>query len=340
MILSPGADTLPLRRIVVAMNPHADPRQAEVRRAALAEAFDRHGATASFVDVTDAGALRAVLEGRQADCDALVAAGGDGTIHTVANALARAAAQAPRTGVPPMGIVASGTFNYVARRYGVDGTLDEAARTVVSGRSIDIPAGEVSGHLFLNHCSLGLYTSIIDARERHKATFGRHRWVALLSGLATLLGSHARPRLRIRHDDGRERRLRASMVFVGANPLQLTELDPALAQRVADGALALVVVRAIDLRRLAGFAWRALTGSTVVDAPEIEAEAVRTATIVLRRRRLARIVLDGELRDLPPQLDLRWHERALRLRVPAPGGGTDGAGTSAPAVPLPDVPPA
>ena len=144
--------------------------------------------------------------------------------------------------------------------------------------------------------------------------FGRSQVVALVSGIVTMLAGHARPRVRIAQE-GRQRLLRASLVFVGANPLQLADLDPAIAQCVDDGALALVVVRAIDLRRLVGFAWRALTGA-VIDAPEIEAEVVQSVTLALRSRR-ARVVVDGELVDLPGTLDVRWRRDALRLRVPA-----------------------
>ena len=64
--------------------------------------------------------------------------------------------------------------------------------------------------------------------------------------------------------------MRASMVFIGANPLQLDELAPDIAAQVERGALVVVVVRAIDARRLLKFAWMALTGA-VIEAPEIEA---------------------------------------------------------------------
>ena len=305
-------DETPVRRVAVVLNARSGTQQAELRRNDLTEAFGRLDVAAEFVEVADADAVRAVIGNHASGCDVVVAAGGDGTINTVANALA-AARHTLAGPPPPLGIVAFGTFNYVARRYQVGESVDDAVRTVVAGRTIGIAAGEVSGHLFLNNCSLGLYTSIIDARERHKGVFGRSQLVALVSGLVTMLSSHARPRVRIAQD-GRQRQLRASLVFVGANPLQLTELDPAIAQSVDDGALALVVVRAIDLRRLVGFAWRALTGA-VIEAPEIEAEVVQALTLALRSRR-ARVVVDGELLDLPGTLEVRWHRDALRLRVP------------------------
>lgn len=305
-------DTPPVRRVAVVLNCRSGSRQAGERRGELAEAFGRLGVDAEFVEVADAGAVSAVAGRRDRPFDVVVAAGGDGTVNTVANALAAARGGLPSP-PPPLGVVAFGTFNYVRRRYELGETMEEAVRTVVGGRTIGIAAGEVSGRLFLNNCSLGLYTSIIDARERHKRAFGRSRIVAFVSALATVLGDHARPAVRI-VQPGRQRALRASLVFVGANPLQLDELDPDIARRVDEGALALVVVRAVDLRRLVRFAWHALTGA-IVEAPEIEAEAVRSVTLAMRRRR-TRIVVDGELLVLPTPLELRWRPDALRLRVP------------------------
>jgi diacylglycerol kinase family enzyme len=104
------------------------------------------------------------------------------------------------------------------------------------------------------------------------------------------------------------------MVFIGANPLQLDQLPPEIAARVESGALAIVVVRAIDAWRLVKFAWRALFGA-VLDAPEIDAVAVQSATVSLRKRR-TRVVVDGELITVPVPFEVRVRPNALLLRAP------------------------
>ena len=63
-----------------------------------------------------------------------------------------------------------------------------------------------------------------------------------------MLGRHRRPLVRLRHRGGQQA-MRASMVFIGANPLQLDELAPDIAAQVERGALVVVVVRAIDAPR-------------------------------------------------------------------------------------------
>lgn len=302
------ADGLRVRRVAIVLNRCSGAQEGDTRRDEIAAAFARHGSMIlDFIDVADSRAISAL--GRPADGtepDVVVAAGGDGTINTVANALAG-------TG-RPMGIFPFGTFNYVARRYGLPDELEAAIDTVVAGRTITIAAGEVAGRLFLNNCSFGLYTSIIDARERHERMFGRSRMVAALSGILTVVGQHRRPRVRVEHAAGRWH-LRASMVFIGANPLQLDELAPEIADQVDSGALAIVVVRAIDAWRLIKFAWRALFGA-VLDAPEIEAVAVQSATVSLRRRRM-RVVVDGELIIVPVPFEVKVRPDVLCLRAPA-----------------------
>lgn len=307
---SPNADgdAMQVRRVAIVGNPRAGSHGEAEGPDVLRSAFARRGVRADLVDVADARAVDAVAcaEGEDAP-DVIVAAGGDGTINAVANALAG------RDRV--MGIVPMGTFNYVARRYGLPEEAQAAVDVVLEGRTLRIDAGDVNGRLFLVNCSLGLYTSIIDARERHNRSFGRNRLVALLSAMKILVTPHRRPRVRVEHARGLLD-TRASMVLIGANPLQLDGIDPEVAAAVERGALAIVVVRAVDLWRLLKFAWKALTGK-VAEAPEIEAFVVDDARVWLRAARV-RVVVDGETVVLPTPLALASRPGALRLRVPLP----------------------
>lgn len=283
--------------------------------------FDSHGIEWSWHAQGDAGAApldAALREALTRRADVLVAAGGDGTVNTVANAIARL----PAGERPALGVLPLGTFNFVARRYAI--ALDDAAaaaRVVAGGRTQRIGASDVNGHLFLNNFCFGLYTSLIDARERHKRRFGRHRSVALLSALATLLRRHGRQAVLLRLPE-RTLRLRTSLVFVGANPLQLDDLGDEIAAGVERGALALVALRSFGLGTLLRYAWGALQDNAA-ELQEIEALVVAGADIELRRRRL-RCVVDGELQTLATPLRLAYRADALALCVPEPAAA--GAG--------------
>lgn len=84
--------------------------------------------------------------------DAVIAAGGDGTvIGAIPLALER--------GVP-IGIVPLGTFNDLARTLGVPLNIPQACEVIVRGRTRAIDVGCVNGRHFVNEASIGVSTRI------------------------------------------------------------------------------------------------------------------------------------------------------------------------------------
>ena len=280
-------------------------------RLRLVQAFSREGVEPRVFEAVD-GQLDALAQAAAASgADVLVAAGGDGSFNTVANAVARL--PPPR---PDLALLPLGTFNHVARRHGIPLALEEAVAVAVRGVARPLAAGEVNGQLFFNNRCFGLYSSLIQAREAHKKRFGRRRVVALASALWTLLRPHARRAVVLETGKEPRRRLRSSLVFVAANPLQLEDVDAALARQVAEGALGLLSVREVDAWRLLKLAWGAWR-EELSSLQEVFAQPLRRATLHVRARRLP-VVLDGELRMLRTPLVLHRREGLLRLRATAP----------------------
>lgn len=84
--------------------------------------------------------------------DAIIAAGGDGTvIKTVALAMGRNL---------PLGVIPLGTFNDLARALGIPSEVDGAARVIGAGKTRVIDVGKVNGQHFVNEASIGLSTRI------------------------------------------------------------------------------------------------------------------------------------------------------------------------------------
>jgi YegS/Rv2252/BmrU family lipid kinase len=83
----------------------------------------------------------------------VVAAGGDGTVHMVANALAG-------TG-RPMGVLPLGTANDFARTLGIPTELHAAVRVIAENAPVPVDLGRVNGVYFLNagHVGLGVETA-------------------------------------------------------------------------------------------------------------------------------------------------------------------------------------
>jgi len=88
------------------------------------------------------------------DADALVAAGGDGTINLVVNAMKR------HNKDIPLGIIPAGTANDFASFLKMPKEPKEAAEAIVGGRIMDADLGLVNGQYFINVCGAGLLANV------------------------------------------------------------------------------------------------------------------------------------------------------------------------------------
>src|SRR5207244_13653059 len=133
-----------------------------------ARAFADAGAAAQILRLADPRQA-APLARRAADAGhrIVVAAGGDGTVSTVAGALAGTRSA--------LGVVPMGTLNHFARDLKVPIDVAEAAKAIVQGRETRVDIGEVNGRVFVNNSSIGLYPSFLMHR-RHQERLGRGRW--------------------------------------------------------------------------------------------------------------------------------------------------------------------
>lgn len=299
------------RRIVIVANSRSGSTAADALEQ-LADALRKAGATVELMTTDRPAELPALArKACEAKPDVAVAFGGDGTVNTLANALA---------GSPvAMGIAPRGTFNYVAKQYGLPDAPEAIAELLVNGLPRPIAAGEVNGRLFLNNCSFGLYTDVIEARERHKAQWGRYRLVAVVSALATALRSTARLPLRlVGAEDGIRHHGRASLFFAGVNPRQFADSGFEIAAAVESGALGFVVVDTITTGRIV----KMLAGAAAGTVEQLQHVTAFTDTAlraeVQRRTRPLKVVIDGELLRLASPLQFKYRAAALQLLMPEP----------------------
>ena len=172
-----------------------------------------------------------------------MAAGGDGTINTVAQATLGSGCA--------FGVLPQGTFNYFSRTHGIPADTQEALQVLLAGQHQPVQVGLVGDRVFLVNASLGLYPQLLEDREDWKRQFGRSRLVAFGAGMATLLRGHRSLRLRVQ-SQGQERELRTPTLFVGNNALQLEQLGFAEAQAVDGGELAAIALQPVSLLRMLG----------------------------------------------------------------------------------------
>ncbi|MFO7695553.1 MAG: diacylglycerol kinase family protein [Anaerolineae bacterium] len=173
-----------------------------------------------------------------AGVDTVIAAGGDGTVRSVAASLVGKDIA--------LGILPVGTANIVAHDTGIPPRLEDALALITGEHDImQLDAIQVDdAYAFLN-VSLGLSAGIIrDTEAIHKQRFGMLAYV--WSGAKNLLAVGAKDVLLT--VDGRERRLRATEVLIANCPsMGVPELRPADKISPADGVLQIIAFRARHL---------------------------------------------------------------------------------------------
>ena len=134
---STGAVTASARLLVV-VNPHAGRGAAAAAWAAAEPILRAAGCTPQLVETKRPGHARELLAALpRGACDAVVVAGGDGSLHEAVNGLM--AAGTPR---PPLGLIPAGTGNSLAADLEC---LDphQAARAIADGRTRPLDVMEV-----------------------------------------------------------------------------------------------------------------------------------------------------------------------------------------------------
>jgi len=252
----------------------------------------------------DHGIQQAVQKG----AERVVVAGGDGTIAKAAGVLIR-----QKTA---LAVVPGGTLNHFAKDHGIPTDQGKAVELSTTGTTTTTDVATVNGRVFLNTSSVGAYVVFVRTRERLERRFG-YRIATVIAALR-LLG-RVQPFTVEMTLDGKPRRYRSALVFVGVGERELQL--PSVGARAENGrrGLHVIVVR--------GGTWARIVAAGLVAAFRGN-EAIKRGTLadsyvvdecrIELRRRLGRVAVDGELIELSSPLNYRIERDALRLVVPAP----------------------
>ncbi|WOI56421.1 diacylglycerol/lipid kinase family protein [Palleronia sp. LCG004] len=243
----------------------------------------------------------------QDGADLIVAAGGDGTIMAVADAM--------RGRDVPMAVLPLGTFNFFARGLGLSEEPVEAARQILEGHAHDIRVGEVNGQTFLNNSSLGIYPSILKEREAVYSRWGRRRLAAHWSVVKTMMRFRKPMRLRLEVDGGEPVEHRTAMIFVARSAYQLDYFGLEGSELISEDKFAVLVSKANSRRRLFQLAWRLASG-TVREGRDYELLSARDL-VATPRRRSTILAFDGEKQRAPGPFRFRMADAPLKIILPA-----------------------
>ncbi|WP_314147179.1 diacylglycerol kinase family protein [uncultured Leifsonia sp.] len=261
----------------------------------------------------------------------VLAAGGDGTVRAVAEAM--------RERDATLGLLPSGTGNLLARNIGVPFASVEAACAVAfdgATRRIDIGVataeredGSRTEHAFLVMAGIGIDAEMIaNTRPELKRRFG---WLAYVDAGFRSLPKARKLRVRFRLEGGHERSAHVSTIlFANCGVL------PGNMELIPDGAVDDGLLDVAILQPASVFGWLAIWRKVTWENRVLRKSALgrriirftdravrtrlsylRGSSVQVRLERPEPFELDGDAFGDVVGLDLAVDERALRVRVPA-----------------------
>ena len=285
---------------LVVANPRSGTDDEDLLDRALHELRDV--AVLELGDGVDLGAAvaDAVGEGRT-----IVAYGGDGTVHALAQVLAGT------DGV--LGVLPGGTLNHFARDLGLR-DADAALETLRAGVSTRVDVGRAGTRVFVNSMSLGLYPELVGARDRNTGPLGK--WAALAMSAVGVIRRFD-PIEGTVFADGDARTVPPSvLLFVGNNRFSTAPGSIGVRERLNEGVLDVRIVLArTGVRARSRLAWG------LARARPWPGRIVRTiATDVRVDLKVGPhpMALDGELAGELASVGVKIETAALQVLVPQP----------------------
>ncbi len=282
-------------QVVAIVNPKAGSAAIDAIRRALEACFAGGESRLELYEIREGDDLGAVVRERLARGVALViAAGGDGTVSAVADALAGSGT--------PMGILPMGTANVLARELEIPLDVDAAARLLVDDHDVvAIDAMRVGGRHYLTQVGVGLDALMIrDTPTEQKKRLGKLAY--LWAAARHLIGFQ--PRRFTLEIDGKATRRNASQVVVanvgtlGQPPFRW---GPDI--RVDDGTLDVFVSKARTILHYLVLAWHVVTRQHRAD-PNVRYYQARRSVAIATRHPVP-VQADGEvIGETPVSVDV------------------------------------
>lgn len=249
-------------------------------------------------------AKRAAHEG----AELVIVAGGDGTVHAVANGL---------VGTPSvMGIIPTGTLNNLARSLDIPDNIPAACLAIATGETRAIDVGMINEHVFLEAAGVGLEARLAPAGEEIKHPGLLSTIHGILSALKTFFGFKA-VRMRIAVDGGNPRWYQAFQVTICNAPFYALHLQLAPQILMDDGLLDVVIYQ--NLSKFEYLRHALSMRRRKPSRPKIKRLRVRSLLVIPSVP--VEIHADGEPRGFTPA-EVAVQPAALRIRGPgkdAPG---------------------
>lgn len=278
----------------------ADPRVG----ARLQELFGAAGSDVAIVAPPSPRGLAEAAREASRRASIVVAAGGDGTVSSVAAALVDSPAA--------LGVLPMGSRNHFAKDLHIPLALDDAVATIVTGQIGRVDVGQVNDRIFINNASIGVYPGMIEAREELRQQ-GHFKWTAMAIATWRVLRSY--PGMTVTIDAERHVRTRRTpLVVVGNNEYAVHGLAVGRRERLDEGKLFAYLTPRTRTRDLPMLVAKALAGRAG-DSGTFEIVQAAELTITARGVRM-RVAIDGEIAMMSLPLRYRVCAGALQVMLP------------------------
>jgi diacylglycerol kinase (ATP) len=304
-----------LHRLVAILNPQSDRGRtaplAESLRDALSRRFELR-----LLETTQRGeAVKLARDVGDQGCDAVMAIGGDGTVHEVVNGLMALPAEAR----PALGIVPAGSGNDVAYALGIAKDLTATIAMIERGATRLVDVGSVdAGRGRSCYCinNIGLLLEGEINRTSHQLTWPRGSGLYLRAMVQTLMRRLPAAHLRITVD-GQELLRTATLLSIGNGPRSGGKFQLMPDATLDDGYFDYLLAPPVSRWKLLWKVRRALSGQKV-EGDWIERGRFRQMTIHSDIALVAHV--DGEpwLAATDEMRDLSIDVLPLALRVLCP----------------------
>lgn len=273
------------------------------------------GERESFEKVASTAGLEIVPIEAGVDCPAIVrdrlrqgrrlaiAAGGDGTINSVVQALVHTDAA--------LGVIPIGTYNHFAKDLGLPLTWRDALDVALGGVTKQIDAGRVNERFFVNNVTMGLYPELVRRREEKGREYPR--WKARLHAVYATMQKYPHVAVTLESANHAEV-VRTHMLMISNNTYDLSRIGvEAPRNTLEEGRLSVYWLPHVPRVQLTRFLAHYLAGR-VRQAPGFR--SFRTARVKVQSSLpFLQVGIDGEVATLTTPLNITTVPQSLLVKV-------------------------
>ncbi len=237
----------------------------------------------------------------------IIAAGGDGTVSAVVNALIK------QDILAKFGVLPLGTFNHFAKDLTLPLNPKDALEVIQQGHTRLIDVGMVNDTYFVNNSSVGAYPHFVEEREALQKR-GTHKALAQFRAAVSLLKKQPSFTLRFGFTDSQSEK-RALGIFVGNNRYSVDGMSLGSRAKLDEATLFVALLKYISSAGFIHILIAALRGNTAAKR-ELDVIGLHECVIDSTKHDIL-VSCDGEISRMRTPLRYSIKPKALTVIVPS-----------------------